>query len=53
MQIRSGKDRLKRVVSLRLAKIQEETLSLMLEARNLMLPNVGDLKQYVFLLLIN
>ena len=41
------------VVSLRLAKIQEEALSLMLKARNLMLPNVGYLKQYVFLLLIN
>ena len=26
----------------------EEVLSLMLQARNLMPPNVGDLKQYVF-----
>ena len=41
------------VVSLRLAKMQEEALSLMLKARNLMLPNVDYLKQYVFLLLIN
>ena len=30
--------------------MQEEALSLMLQARNLMLPNVGYLKQYVFLL---
>ena len=33
--------------------MQEEALSLMLQARNVMLPNVGYLKQYVFLLLIN
>ena len=36
------------VVSLRLAKMQEAALSLMLQARNLMLPKVGYLKQYVF-----
>ena len=29
------------VVSLRLAKMQQEALSIMLKARNLMLPNVG------------
>ena len=37
------------VVSLRLARMQEEALSLMLHARNLMLPNEGYLKQYVFI----
>ena len=47
IQIRSGKHRLERV-SLRLAKMQEEALSLMLKARNLMLLNVDYLKQYVF-----
>ena len=36
------------VVSLRLAKMQEEALSLMLKAQNVMLPNVGYLKEYVF-----
>ena len=36
------------VVSLRLAKMQEEALRLMLQVRNLMLPNVGYLKQCVF-----
>ena len=36
------------VVSLRLAKVQDEVLSLMLQARTLMLPKVGYLKQYVF-----
>ena len=41
------------VMSLRLARIQEEALSLMLQARRLMLPNMGYLKQYAFLLLIN
>ena len=41
------------VVSLRLAMMQEEALNLILKARNWMLPNVGYLKQYVFLLLIN
>ena len=41
------------VVSLRLAKMQEKALSLMLKAQNLMPLNVGYLKQYVFLLLIN
>ena len=30
----------------------EEVLDLMLQARNVMLPNMGYLKQYVFLLLI-
>ena len=33
------------VVSLRLAKMQDEALSLMLQSRNLMLPNVGYLQQ--------
>ena len=33
--------------------MQDEPLSLVLQARNLMLPNVGYLKQYIFLLLIN
>ena len=28
--------------------MQDKVLSLMIQARNLMLPNVGDLKQYVF-----
>ena len=32
--------------------MQGEALSLMLQARNLMLPNVGYLRQYVFLLLM-
>ena len=41
------------VVSLRQVEIQYEVLSLMLQARNMMLLNVGYLKQYVFLLLIN
>ena len=42
-----------RVVSLRLAKKQEEALSLMLQSRKFMIPNVSYLKQYVFLLLVN
>ena len=33
--------------------MQDEALDLMLQAQNLMLPNVGYLKQYIFLLLIN
>ena len=33
--------------------MQEQTLSLILRARNVMLQYVGYLKQYVFLLLIN
>ena len=33
--------------------MQEQALSLILPARNVMLQNVGYLKQYVFLLLIN
>ena len=41
------------VVSLRPAKMQDEVLSLMLKARNFMLPNVGYLKQYVFLVPAN
>ena len=36
------------MVSLRPVKMPEEVLSLMLQARNLMPPNVGYLKQYVF-----
>ena len=40
-------------MSLTLAKMQGEALSLMLQARNLMFPNVDYLKQHVFLLLIN
>ena len=36
------------VVSFRLVKMQDEVISLMLQARNLMLPNMGYLKQYVF-----
>ena len=36
------------VESLSLARMQEEALSLMLQARNWMLPNAGYLKQYVF-----
>ena len=36
------------VVSLRITKMQDEVISLMLQSRNLMLPNVGYLKQYFF-----
>ena len=32
--------------------MQDKVLRLMLQARNLMLPNVGCLKQYVFLLIV-
>ena len=35
-------------MSLRLAKMQDEALNLMLQARNLMLSNAGHLKQYIF-----
>ena len=41
------------VVSLRQVEMQYKVLSLMLQARNMVLLNVGYLKQYVFLLLIN
>ena len=41
------------VVSLRPAKMQDEVLGLMPQAQNLMLPNGGYLKQYVFLFLAN
>ena len=41
------------VVSLTLARMQDEVLSLMLQARNLMLLNVGYLKEYFFLFLAN
>ena len=37
-------------VSLRLAKIKYEVFSLMFQAQNLMLPNVGFLKKHIFLL---
>ena len=36
------------VVILQLAKIQDEALILMLQARNLMHPNVCYLKEYIF-----
>ena len=41
------------VVSLRQVEMQYEVLSLMLQARNMVILNVGYLNQYVFLLLIN
>ena len=41
------------VVSLRLAKIQEDAFSLMFKAQNLMLLDVRYLMQYVFLMDIN
>ena len=41
------------LVSLILDKMLQEVLSLMLQARNLMLLNMGYLKQYFILFLIN
>ena len=41
------------VVSLMQVEMQYEVLSLILQSRNMVLFNVGYLKQYVFLLLIN